>query len=262
MDYVVVGLVSMAVAALTLFSGFGLGSLLMPAFALFFPLPAAVGATAIVHLANNLFKLALVGRHASLSVAMRFGGPAAPAALLGALILGSMAAGKPLGTYSLAGSTFSITLVGLVMGLLILLFSLADLLPVFDKLRLGEPWLPLGGVLSGLFGGISGHQGALRAAFLLNCGLSRDAFIGTNVACAVLVDVARLTVYGTTFLSGMLADPENSPFLGLLAAATVSAFCGSFLGARYRKKVTLTMVRRLVGVLLLLLGLAVAAGWV
>ena len=262
MDYFVVGLVSMAVAALTLFSGFGLGSLLMPAFALFFPLHVAVGATAIVHLANNLFKLALVGKHASLPIALRFGGPAVPAAFAGALMLGSIAAGDALLTYTLAGRSFSITLVGLVMGLLILVFSLADLLPFFDRLRLGKPWLPVGGVLSGLFGGISGHQGALRAAFLINCGLGRDAFIGTNVVCAVMVDVVRLTVYGTMFLSGNLAATDGPPIVGLVVAATGSAFCGSFLGARYMEKVTLGTVRRLVGALLLLLGLAVAAGWV
>ena len=52
-----VSLASVIVAALTLFSGFGLGTLLMPVFALFFPLEVAVGATAIVHLANSLFKL-------------------------------------------------------------------------------------------------------------------------------------------------------------------------------------------------------------
>ena len=252
----------MAVAALTLFSGFGLGSLLMPAFALFFPLHVAVGATAIVHLANNLFKLVLVGKHASLPVALRFGGPAVPAAFLGAVILGSIAQGDSLLVYTLADRSFSVTLVGLVMGLLILLFSLADLLPVFDRLELGIRWLPVGGVLSGLFGGISGHQGALRAAFLINCGLRRDAFIGTNVVCAVLVDVVRLTVYGTTFLAGSLTATGDAPIAGLIVTATVSAFCGSFLGARFMKKVTLATVRRLVGALLLLLGLSVAAGWV
>lgn len=53
MDYIFIALVAIVVAALTLFSGFGLGTVLMPAFALFFPVPVA--ATAVVHLANNLF---------------------------------------------------------------------------------------------------------------------------------------------------------------------------------------------------------------
>ncbi|MBM4056021.1 MAG: sulfite exporter TauE/SafE family protein, partial [Planctomycetes bacterium] len=38
MVYLVICTVSLVVSALTLFSGFGLGTLLMPAFALFFPL--------------------------------------------------------------------------------------------------------------------------------------------------------------------------------------------------------------------------------
>jgi hypothetical protein len=63
-----VAVVSFGAALLTLFSGFGLGTLLLPVFALFLPVEIAVAATAVVHLANNLFKLALVGRHADRSV--------------------------------------------------------------------------------------------------------------------------------------------------------------------------------------------------
>jgi hypothetical protein len=51
MSYLIICVVAFAVSGLTLFSGFGLGTLLMPAFALFFPV--AVAATAVVHLANE-----------------------------------------------------------------------------------------------------------------------------------------------------------------------------------------------------------------
>jgi len=54
MDYALVLVVSLVAAGVTLFSGFGLGTVLMPAFALVFPLPVAAAATAVVHLANNL----------------------------------------------------------------------------------------------------------------------------------------------------------------------------------------------------------------
>ena len=88
MDYIVVCLVALFVSALTLFSGFGLGTVLMPAFALFFPVPVAVAATAVVHLANNLFKVSLVGRKANWSVVVRFALPGALAAIVGAALLG------------------------------------------------------------------------------------------------------------------------------------------------------------------------------
>ncbi len=61
MDYIVVCLVAVLVSVLTVFSGFGLGTALMPVFALFFPVPVAIAATAAVHLANNIFKV-FVGR--------------------------------------------------------------------------------------------------------------------------------------------------------------------------------------------------------
>ena len=47
-----------------------------------------MAATAVVHLANNVFKLALVGRHAVRAVVIRFGIPAVVAAFAGAAALG------------------------------------------------------------------------------------------------------------------------------------------------------------------------------
>ena len=71
MEYIIISLTALIVSSLTLFSGFGLGTVLMPAFALFFPIPVAIAATAVVHLANNIFKVILVGRHADWGVFLR-----------------------------------------------------------------------------------------------------------------------------------------------------------------------------------------------
>lgn len=261
-NHLFVALSSLLVAGLTLFSGFGLGSLLLPVFALFFSLEVAVGATALVHLANNLFKLALVGRYANWPVAVRFGVPAVPAALLGALLLGYVSELVPIREYVLGGNTHRVTWIGILMGCLIAAFAIFDLFPVFDRLRFDRKYLPFGGFLSGLFGGISGHQGALRSAFLIQSGLSKEAFIGTGVVCAVAVDLARLSVYGTFALRDGLRSLGSGQAPGLLITATVAAFLGSFLGARLMYHVTLTRVRRLVGALLLVLGAAIAAGLV
>ena len=48
MELILIGLAALFTSALTLFSGFGLGTILMPVFALFFPLPLAIAATAVV----------------------------------------------------------------------------------------------------------------------------------------------------------------------------------------------------------------------
>ncbi|TVP98017.1 MAG: sulfite exporter TauE/SafE family protein [Planctomycetaceae bacterium] len=264
MEFMVVCVVALVVAALTLFSGFGLGTLLMPAFALFFPLPVAVAATAVVHLANNLFKVLLVGRNADWKVVLRFAVPAAVAAIGGALLLEFMSDAAPVATYSLGDRTHEITPVKLVIAVLIVGFAILELMPKFEKTAFDPKYIPLGGLLSGFFGGLSGHQGALRTAFLIRSGLPKEAFIGTMVVSAVVVDIARLTVYGATFLGGSFAAvSQNGYSVGaLIAAGTAAAFVGSFIGARLVKKVTMRAIQVLVGAMLLLLGIALGTGLV
>jgi hypothetical protein len=52
------------------------------------------------------------------------------------------------------------------MALLMMVFALFELLPSLRKLTFSNRHLVIGGLLSGFFGGFSGHQGALRSAFL------------------------------------------------------------------------------------------------
>lgn len=258
--YLVVATVALLASGLTLFSGFGLGTLLLPAFALFFPIEIAVGATAVVHLANNLFKLALIGRHADRRSVIAFGGTALIGAVIGAWLLGRLAGLPDLLQYSLGGRSFSMTWAGSAIGGLILIFAVLELAPAAERLAFPRRWLPLGGLVSGFFGGLSGHQGALRSAFLIQSGLSKEAFIGTGVACAVIVDVARLLVYSTAIVAGRstLLQPDVA---GPVVVATLAAFAGAFIGVRLLGKVTLRGIRRLVGGLLCLLGVALVLGW-
>lgn len=200
MELVLLGTVAFVAAGLTLFSGFGLGTVLMPIFALFLPLPVAVAATATVHLANNLLKVALLARDADFRVVLRFGVPAAVAALLGAATLALFDGLPDLAHYELGGRGHRITPIGLVLGAVIVGFALFDLSERFQRLAFSPRWLVPGGLLSGFFGGLSGNQGALRSAFLIRAGLGKEAFVATGVVVAVLVDTARLVVYGATFL--------------------------------------------------------------
>lgn len=55
MEIIVIAIVAFFASGLTFFSGFGLGTLLLPAFALFFPIEIAISLTAIVHFLNNIF---------------------------------------------------------------------------------------------------------------------------------------------------------------------------------------------------------------
>jgi uncharacterized membrane protein YfcA len=260
MSYIIICTVALLVSGLTLFSGFGLGTLLMPAFALFFPIEVAVAATAIVHLANNIFKVALVGKKADFSVVLKFALPAAVAAMLGALLLNAMATAEPLAQYVLAGRTCSITTVKLVIAFLIMVFAILELIPGFEKLSFDPKYIPFGGMLSGFFGGLSGHQGALRTAFLIRVGLPKDVFIGSMVVSAVVVDVSRLIVYGSTFFFRDFSILAEKGGIGLVVAGSLAAFLGAFIGSRLLKKITMRAIQITVGVMLFVLSIALGAG--
>jgi uncharacterized membrane protein YfcA len=251
-------LVALLVSALTLFSGFGLGTLLMPAYALFFPLPLAIAATAVVHLANNIFKTVLVGRNADWRIVLKFALPAAIAAIMGATLL-SLFAGLPvLTSYEIGGQKHEIYLLKLIVGVLIIGFACLDLVPGLSNMAFDRKYLPIGGLLSGFFGGLSGIQGALRSAFLIKAGLEKEAFIGTGTVSAVIVDVSRLLIYGLSFYTMKISQIESMS--GIILAAIIAAFVGSFVGVRLMKKVTLQAVQIMVGVMLIIVGIGMATG--
>lgn len=263
MDYAIVILVSLFAGALTLITGFGLGTILLPVFAMFFPAPVAVAATAVVHLVNNLSKLALVGKWIDTRVLVRFGIPAMLAAVHGALLLDLVGTLPPLTTYTIAARTAEITPVALVIGLLVIVFGILELRELENK-GYYPKFLPLGGVLSGFFGGLSGHQGALRSAFLIRAGLDKNEFVGTAAACSTLVDVARLLAYwlGSAFLISGTRSGFGSieDTFGLIAAACIAGFLGAFVGKRLIKKIRLETIRLLIGITLIIIGVLMATG--
>ena len=260
MSYIVICTVAFAISGLTLFSGFGLGTLLMPTFALFFPVEVAVVATAMVHLANNIFKVILVGRKADPATVFKFALPAAVFAMFGALLLNYFTIIEPLAQYVFAGRTCTITAVKLVIASLIFIFAVMELIPAFRKLSFDARYIPLGGALSGFFGGISGFQGALRTAFLINAGLPKEVFIGTMVVSAVIVDISRLLIYGITFFSRDFDLLQSQGGIGLVIAGSLCAFGGAFVGSRLLKKITMRTIQLIVGSMLLFLAVALGSG--
>jgi uncharacterized membrane protein YfcA len=259
MDILVVSLTALLASGLTLYTGFGLGTLLMPAFALFIPVELAVAATALVHGANSLLKGILLGRHADLRIVLRFGLPAMAAALLGAWLLDSLSHLPVLATWEAGDRTASITPLKLAMAALMAVFAWVELHPRFDNLRFQPSLLPLGGVVSGFFGGLSGHQGALRSAFLAKAGMSAPAFVGSNALIGLGVDISRLAAYAALLAGGSMSSLDSRGRV-LVVAGMLAAFAGVFLGSRLLRKVTMKSLQRATGVLLAFIALLLAAG--
>lgn len=249
-------------SGLALYSGFRLGTLLMPVFALFFPIPIAVASTAVGHMANNIFRVIFVGKGADLRVVLTFGVPAAALAIPGAFLLVQMSDITPIATYNIGQIEFSITAIKLIVAGLILAFAAFELLPYLSRTEFPRRWVPLGGALSGFFGGLSGHQGALRSAVLANTGLDAPAFVGAVSVCAFMVDISRLTVYGFTFFAEDFTNVSEGNSIALVGVATLAACIGTYASSRFLKQVTMATIRRVVATMLVVIGFALASGLV
>lgn len=257
MDYLVIGITAFLASGLTLYSGFGLGTVLLPAFALFFPAETAVAATGAVHLLNNLFKGGLLRRSADWRIVMRFGLPAIPAAILGAWVLAQLGETRIAYDWSAFGRVFRPSGAGVVIGTLMILFAMLELQPWFQRLAAPPRLMPLGGVLTGFLGGLSGQQGALRSMFLLKSGLDLQHYIGTGVMIAIVIDLSRLPTYAASFSGSELGGDQG---LRLIAIGTLCAFAGAWLGAHYAKKATVGAVRAIVAALMLAIGTGLILG--
>lgn len=254
MDVAIIILVSFVGSGLTLFSGFGLGTILTPVFGLFFPIELAIGLTAVVHLLNNVFKLLLLGKQAHSPTILRFGLPSLIAALAGALLLSRISGMEAIAQYQMWQGTYNITIIKLVIGALLIFFSLFEILPALSNLQFPPKYLVLGGLLSGFFGGLSGNQGALRSAFLIRAGLSKEQYIASGVVIACMIDVSRLGVYSQKIFS------VPASLLPMLILATLSAFAGAYIGNKLVKKITVKTLQYFVAAALGIFGVLLATG--
>ncbi len=257
MDFFAVALAALFASFLTFFSGFGLGTILTPVFAVFFPIEIAIMLTAIVHFLNNIFKFGLMFRWTNFNVLLWFGIPAIVGAFFGAESLSYLKEyNYHLGNFEMLGKTYDIFLLNLVIGILILFFAIAELMGLKKKAIRHSALIP-GGLISGFFGGISGHQGALRSMFLINILKDKNAFIATGIAISLLVDITRLSVYFKKFDFSDVSENTN-----LIILAVVAAFGGALLGKRYLKKVSYRTVQLIVGTFLAIMGLGIGFGFI
>jgi uncharacterized membrane protein YfcA len=224
-----VGVLSGGTAAVV---GFGIGSLLTPLLLARFSAPTAVGIVALPHLIATAARF-VRHRHAiDRAVLIRFGIPSA---------FGGAAGGV------LHGWLRSDSLVT-VLAVLLILTGIANLTNGFGR------WTPSGvmtgivGFLSGLFGGLVGNQGGLRAAGLSAFRLEPRAFLATGTAVALLIDVARTPFYlaraGETLMQLWIP----------IAVATAGCLAGTLLGERLFLRMSPDIYRRVIGTAVLALG--------
>jgi uncharacterized membrane protein YfcA len=213
-------------------SGFGIGSLLTPLLLLTMPTNHAVAVLAIPHAWATGIRLARLRFDIHLPTFRQFGIASAAGGLAGALL------------QSRLGSS----VLTIVLAILLVVSGTTQLigrpLPLPDT----PGWRLLGGILSGLFGGLVGNQGGIRAAALLGFRLSPAQIVATATASALLVDLARVPIYLASFGSVMLENER------LLLIVTAGVTLGTLIGVPVLRRIPEGLFRPLLGALLILLG--------
>ncbi len=196
-------------------AGFGAATILTPVAAAFLDIKSSIALVAAFHLFGNLSRLFFFGRQADWRVWAAFGVPGIIASLAGAV----MAAWLPGVAVRAAFGGF------------LLVYVASECLGSRWRLPPRRGTLIAGGLASGVVAGLLGTGGAIRSACLLAFSLPKEIYIGTSAAIALCVDATRLPVY---VAKGLFP----SALLPLLAALTVAAFAGSWVGQHLVRRIS------------------------
>lgn len=219
-----------AVAAV---AGFGVGSVLTPLLGTTLGVKLAIAAASIPHVIATATRLWILRRDIDRRVLVTFG--------LASAIGGLMGAGLQT---VLAGPFLTV-----VFAALLLFAGIGGITGYSQRLRFGRRGAWVGGVLSGLLGGLVGNQGGIRSAAMLGFDVPKEAFVATSTAVALVVDGVRVPVYLTT------QGAELAIHAALIAAAVVGVLVGTFIGIGALRRVPERVFRPSVGALLVLLAL-------
>ncbi len=224
--------VGIAAGGLASVVGFGIGSLLTPAFALAMDTRLAVAAVSIPHVIGTAQRMWRLRRHVDRGLLLRFGLPSAAGGMAGAFLLQSM---------SNRGATA-------LFAALLLFVGIGEWTGRLSRLRFHGSVAYIAGAASGLLGGLVGNQGGIRSAALLGFNAPKERFVATATAVGLIVDGARLPIY--------LAQ-EHGRLLAIwvpIAAAAAGVVIGTAAGGPLLSRLPQSAFRRVVAATLLALG--------
>jgi len=232
--FAVIATVGAVVAgAIASISGFGIGSVLTPVLSTQFDVRLAIAMVSLPHLAGTFVRFLIVRTRIDRDVLLGFGAASAAGGLVGAALQAVVQSAA----------------LAVIFGLLLVFAGIGSLTGFAQRMRFsGRRSALVGGALSGLLGGLVGNQGGIRAAALLGFDVARDAFVATATAVALIVDGARIPVYLAT------QGTDLAPHWSLIALLAAGAVVGTVLGGWTLRRMSDAVFRRVVGVLLLVLG--------
>ncbi|OGD07937.1 hypothetical protein A2899_04995 [Candidatus Amesbacteria bacterium RIFCSPLOWO2_01_FULL_49_25] len=213
-------------------AGFGSSTLLLPVAVLVFDYRQALVIVAVFHLFGNFVRLGLFHTGLDRRLLVRFGLPSLIFSILGALLVAHI----------------SPALLTRLLGIILILYSSLSLYRDSWHLPASATATFIGGSLSGFLAGLVGTGGAIRGAFLSPLRLSKDRYLATAAAIAIIVDLARTGVY---LRQGFFA----TGFYSQIPLLLILSFVGTLVGRLLVNRLSLAHFRRFIFLGLLLSGI-------
>ena len=228
---IIAGALAGFIAAVT---GFGIGSLLTPVFALQVDTRLAVAAVSVPHLIGTALRFWLMRGGVDRRILWSFGLTSATGGLAGAML------------YGVASSRW----LTILFGVLLLFAAGSEISGLARRMRF-RGWVAwVAGALSGMLGGLVGNQGGIRSAALIGFDLRKELFVGTATAIALFVDGARVPVYLYT------QHEEMRAIVSWIALAMAGVVIGTVIGSRALGRIPDVWFRRVLALMLAILGVA------
>lgn len=225
-------LLSLLAEILGTVGGFGSSVFFVPMAGYFFDFRSVLGITALLHVASNISKLVLFRQGIDKKLVLSVGIPAVLFVILGAL-LSSYVASRWL---EIALSAF------------LVLLSSAFLWRKDWEIAPSGANAVVGGGVSGFAAGLLGTGGTVRGLVMAAFNLEKEVFVATSALIDFGVDASRAVVYTS---QGYVRREH----LYLLPFLLLVSFLGTLIGKKILERIPQESFRRIVLVLILLIGL-------
>jgi len=223
-ELILISIGAFVAAALTVPAGFGLSTLLTPLALLVLPAHEAVAVVAIVHCAHNAGKFLSLRKSVDFSAFKRYGVWLVLGAIVGALLQNHVPEDPLL----------------LLVGTFLIILPILSISEKWTGYKIPEANDQIGGFGSGFMGGLSGHQGALRAMFLTRRLPDKMAYAATASVLALCVDLSRIPVYI------FFRSDEIISHITLTIGLVISALIGVRVGKKWLQSLKSTEIHNMV----------------
>ncbi len=215
------------------FTGFGVSTILIPIFLLYFSIPETLLVVGIIHWFGNVWKLLFFREGVNYKLILLFGIPGIMLSYLGANL-----------SLEIPHSILSRAIGLLIISYVLLIFKK----PEFELSKNKRNAL-IGGSIYGFSSGISGIGGELRSMFLTAFNLKKAIYLATTGAISLIIDSTRIVTY---FSGG--ARPENIGIIGMSLLVLLSLL-GALVGKKIVEEVPKNKFRKIISIFLFLISL-------